>query len=129
MKRDIYRLEYIFPKVALERLWRKISTEQGLSEWILGNVRIDPENEVTFVWEDGEEVHAKMRILESGHRVQFRWHELPGVYFELTINQSEITGDTILNVFDSAEPHEVSSNKEIWEIQIHRLRTALGIRS
>lgn len=128
MKKEVYRLEYIFPMVSVPRLWRRISTELGLKAWIMGQVHINASGEVTFIWEDGERMTAQQEVVVPERKVRYCWLEGASGYFELEISSSELTGDKLLTITDFAEPSELESSRELWDIQIHRLRSIMGIR-
>lgn len=128
MEKEVYRLEYIFPKVSQLRMWRRISTELGLKAWLMGEVSINASGEVAFVWEDGERMTAQREIVEPERRVRYRWTSGSSGYFELEINPCELTGDQVLTITDFAEPQELDSSRELWDLQVQRLRSIMGIR-
>lgn len=128
MKKEAYKLEYIFPKVSIPRMWRRISTELGLKAWIMGEVSINAKRQVSFVWEDGEHMTAQMEVVVPERKVRYHWTSGATGYFELEISPSELTGDKLLTITDFAEPQDLDSSRELWDIQVQKLRSIMGIR-
>lgn len=122
-----YQLEYIWENVAPERLWRMVSTEDGLNEWITGRVVFEGD-QVQFHWSEYECAVAEMEIVQPGQRIRFRWQDEDG-FFDLLIRPIELTGDTLMVITDHAEPDERESSIEIWQQQTTTLRRVLGLRA
>lgn len=109
-------------------LFQYISTPSGLSEWFADNVNSRGEL-FTFFWDDSEE-KAKLISKRSGERVKFRWldedDEESDYFFELKIQEDEITKDVSILVTDFAEEDEMDESKLLWENQISDLKHVLG---
>lgn len=107
-------------------LWKLISTPSGLSEWFADDV--DQRDDVyTFYWEKTPQTAE--RIGQSqGNYIRFHWTDEPDTYyFELRIDKSDLTGDTVLRITDFAEPAELSSGIELWNTQIEILTRRTGL--
>lgn len=125
MAKKEFRLEYTFENVSLERLWRRISTENGLREWITGQVSIRGDI-VEFIWGAGDVDRAHIDIIEAGRRIRFCWLNRD-TYFDLEILATELTGDKTLIINDFYEDDDPSSVIDIWNVQIDRLRRVMGL--
>ncbi|HZH70258.1 MAG TPA: START-like domain-containing protein [Flavobacteriaceae bacterium] len=121
------KFEIEFPiQVSPSLLYQYISTPSGMSEWYADNV--NSRGEVyTFIWDDVEE-QAKLLGKKNGERVKFRWLNDEGTdyFFELRIQEDEITKDVSLIIVDFSEEDEVDENKMLWENMISELKHVLG---
>lgn len=126
---DKIKYELEFPiHASTSMLYNYISTPSGLSEWFADNV--NSRGEVfTFIWDDSEE-KAKIVSKRTGERVKFRWLDEDGndsdYFFELKIEEDELTKDVSIVVIDFAEEDEVEESKLLWENQIADLKHVLG---
>jgi len=121
------KFEIEFPiQVSPSLLYQYISTPSGMSEWYADNVNSRGEI-YTFIWDDVEE-QAKLLGKKNGERVKFRWLNDEGTdyFFELRIQEDEITKDVSLIVVDFSEEDEVDENKMLWENMISDLKHVLG---
>jgi len=121
------KFEIEFPiQVSPSLLYQYISTPSGMSEWYADNV--NSRGEVfTFIWDDVEE-QAKLLGKKNGERIKFRWLNDEGTdyFFELRIQEDDITKDVSLIVVDFSEEDEVDENKMLWENMISELKHVLG---
>lgn len=107
-------------------LFNYLSTPSGLSEWFADDVNIRDKRYYTFVW-DGSEQTAEVIKSTVSKNIRFRWMDGPeDEYFELEIQQDELTGDVALVITDYAEENEVEETKQLWETQVQTLKTAIG---
>jgi uncharacterized protein YndB with AHSA1/START domain len=121
------KFEIEFPiQVSPSLLYQYISTPSGMSEWYADNVNFRGEV-YTFIWDDVEE-QAKLLGKKNGERIKFRWLNDEGTdyFFELRIQEDEITKDVSLIVVDFSEEDEVDENKMLWENMISELKHILG---
>lgn len=126
MKEKI-KFEIEFPiQVSPSLLYQYISTPSGMSEWYADNVNSRGEI-YTFIWDDVEE-QAKLLGKKNGERIKFRWLNDEGTdyFFELRIQEDEITKDVSLIVIDYSEADEVEENKMLWENMVSELKHVLG---
>lgn len=126
---DKIKYELEFPiHASTSMLYNYISTPSGLSEWFADNVNSRGEF-FTFIWDDSEE-KAKLISKRAGERIKFRWLDEDGneseYYFEIKIQEDEITKDVSIVVIDFAEEDEVEESKLLWENQISDLKHVLG---
>ena len=126
---DKIRYELEFPiHASTSMLYNYISTPSGLSEWFADNVNSRGEF-FTFIWNDSEE-KAKLISKRTGERIKFRWLDEDGsdseYFFEIKIEEDEITKDVSIVIIDFAEEDEVEESKLLWENQISDLKQVLG---
>ncbi|MBO4961325.1 MAG: SRPBCC domain-containing protein [Flavobacteriales bacterium] len=119
-------IEY-FIKASPEMLYQYISTPSGLSEWFCDVASAKGQN-YTFSWTGGGEENAKMIARRQDSLVRFRWEEDAGssYYFEMSINQDELTGDVLLSVTDFVYKGDEDSAIQMWNASIQNLKTLLG---
>ncbi len=126
---DKIKYELEFPiHASTSMLYNYISTPSGLSEWFADNVNSRGEF-FTFIWDDSEE-NAKLISKRAGERIKFRWLDEDGneseYFFEIKIQEDEITKDVSIVIIDFAEEDEVEESKLLWENQISDLKQVLG---
>ncbi len=109
-------------------LFQYISTPSGLSEWFADNVNSRGEF-FTFIW-DGSEEKARLSSKKTDEKVKFRWIDEDNndtdFYFELRIQEDEITKDVSLVVTDYAVEEDMDEVKLLWESQISDLKHVIG---
>lgn len=127
MNTDQYQLEYTLMKVSQDRLWKMISTEMGLNEWITGEVSVSGDGLVRFQWTEEYYDEAQMEIVDPGKQIRFHWLSSED-FFDLCIHSEELTGDKVLTITDHASPTERAMSMEIWQQQVSTLCHRLGIR-
>jgi uncharacterized protein YndB with AHSA1/START domain len=109
-------------------LYPYISTPSGLSEWFADNVNSRGEF-YTFMW-DGSEENARLTSKKSGERVKFRWideqNKDTDYFFEIRIEEDEITKDVSLVIIDFAFEDEIEESKQLWINQLSELKHVIG---
>ncbi|MDO9153448.1 MAG: START-like domain-containing protein [Paludibacter sp.] len=127
MKKIKFEIEYTLKKGSLPILWNSISTPLGLSEWFSDGVTV-VDNEYTFLWDKNEQ-SAILLNLKSNSYIRFQWKEdiNTDFYFEMKIENIELTGELALFVTDFAEVSEIEETKLWWNHQIEILRRKTGI--
>ena len=126
---DKVKYELEFPiHASTSMLYNYISTPSGLSEWFADNVNSRGEL-FTFIWDVSEE-KAKLISKRTGERIKFRWLDEDGndseYFFEIKIEEDEITKDVSIVVIDFAEEDELEESKLLWENQISDLKHVIG---
>lgn len=125
MKRVKLDLEFIFrasPKI----LYQFFTTPSTLIRWFCDEVDIQGDT-YTFVWSGSEEVAELVDDIEE-ERLRFKWEDADDEeeYFEVRMNRSPVTGETILEITDFCDDDEVDDQRQLWESQIKRLRQETG---
>lgn len=107
-------------------LYNYISTPSGLSEWFADDVN-SRSDKFSFIWEGAEEVAYLVRS-KADEYVRFKWEEdqEDKYFFEIKIQEDELTGDVSLIVTDFAEEDEMEEAKDLWETQLEELKHVIG---
>ena len=123
-KKVLYTLEYPV-RCSPGILFEFLSSPSGLQEWFADQV--DSRDGVyTFGW-NGTEETADLLELEENKFIRFHWSHAPkGEYFELAIDRSEVTNQTILIIKDFAEKKDIKDQSRLWEYQVKDLFHRLG---
>lgn len=60
--------------------------------------------------------------------LRFRWidAEAPNEYFEFRIQESPVTGETVMELTDFCDANEVKDQQRYWETQIQKLQKETG---
>jgi len=124
MSKQIFTLE--FPvRCSPSILYEFLSTPTGLSEWFADKVD-ERDGTFYFGW-DGSVEKAEVVESESDKFIRFHWLAAPaGEYFEMRIEKSEITNQTILVIKDFAEKKDIKDQTLLWDHQIKDLFHRLG---
>ena len=124
VKLEKIELEYIF-RASPAILYQFFTTPSCLIRWFCDEVDIT-EDKYSFSWDGYPEVATLLEDVEN-ERLRFKWDESEeGAYFELRMSKSPVTSETILEITDKQEPHEVAEQKLLWESQIKQLRQETG---
>ncbi|MCF8429935.1 MAG: SRPBCC domain-containing protein [Bacteroidia bacterium] len=115
-----------FPiKASPALLFNYISTPSGLSQWFCVDVDIR-NNLFKFKWE-GEELSADLIKKVNNKSMKFKWtNSEKDEYLEFDINVDELTDDVALIITDYAEESEEKYTYQLWESQIHDLKSCIG---
>jgi uncharacterized protein YndB with AHSA1/START domain len=123
-KKQLFSIE--FPvRCSPAILYDFIATPSGLQEWFADKVD-EWDGEYHFTW-SGSVEKAKVLDKENEKFIRFRWITAPKEeYFELRIEKSEISNQTVLIVKDFAEKKEIKDQSQLWEYQIKDLFHRIG---
>lgn len=126
MVKEAFQLEYVFKKVSTHLLWNLISTPSGLSEWFADDVD-ERDGLFTFHWNKSSQKAIRV-AKNNGVYIRFRWQDDPETsYFEMRIDRSDLTGDTVLRITDFADASDKNSSVELWNSQIEILSRRTGL--
>lgn len=127
MKKEKIHLEYLLNPSSKNLIWSAISTPTGLEEWFADKV-ISDDKRVTFFWGKTEQRTAEIIAIRAYSYIRFRWQddENERDYFEIRMNNNELTNDYVIEIVDFAHPDEVDDLKELWTSQIDTLRRTYG---
>lgn len=122
-----FHLEYLLRGSSKNLLWEAISTPTGLEEWFADKV-VSEGNTMIFHWGKTEQRSAEVVAQRLFSFVRFHWmdEDEASVYFELRMSCNELTGDYGLEVIDFADAEDVDDMKELWELQVTKLRRLGG---
>lgn len=127
MKREKVHLEYMLNATAKNIIWSSISTPSGLESWFADKV-ISNDKIVSFYWGKTERRDAEIIAIRAFSYIRFRWldDENEREYFEIRMNNNELTNDYMIEITDFTEEDEVNDLKELWDSQIDTLRRTCG---
>jgi uncharacterized protein YndB with AHSA1/START domain len=124
MSKQIFTLE--FPvRCSPSILYVFLSTPTGLSEWFAD--KVDERDGIFYFGWDGSVEQAEVIERETDKFIRYHWLSAPdGEYFEMRIDKSEITNQTILVIKDFAEKKDIKDQTLLWDHQIKDLFHRLG---
>jgi uncharacterized protein YndB with AHSA1/START domain len=129
MRKEKIHMEYMLNGASKNILWSTISTPSGLETWFADKVNSDDKT-VEFVWGKTESRTAEIVNMRAYSFIRFHWtdeeDENQYTYFEIKMNQNELTNDIVLEVTDFAEPGEEDDIRELWDSQVDQLRRTCG---
>lgn len=106
-------------------LFEFLSTANGLQEWFADKVD-EKDNQFLFSWNGATDEAEKLEEVENEF-VKYRWDYYgPNEYFEFRISRSPVTNETILQVTDFADSHEIKDQEQLWNTQIADLKHRIG---
>ena len=106
-------------------LYEFLRSPAGLQEWFADRVD-ERDGMFSFSW-NGSDEEAELVDSEEDKFVRFRWsYQSKDEYFELYIDKSDITNQTILVVKDFAEKKDIKDQTLLWESQLKDLFHRLG---
>lgn len=123
-KKVLFTLEYPV-RCSPGILYEFLRTPAGLQEWFAEKVD-ERDGMFSFSW-NGSDEKAELVDSEEDKFVRFRWqYQQKDEFFELRIDKSDITNQTILIVKDFAEKKEIKDQTLLWESQLKDLFHRLG---
>jgi len=124
MSKQIFTLE--FPvRCSPSILYVFLSTPTGLSEWFAD--KVDERDGIFYFGWDGSVEQAEVIESETDKFIRYHWLSAPASeYFEMRIDKSEITNQTILVIKDFAEKKDIKDQTLLWDHQIKDLFHRLG---
>lgn len=124
MSKQLFTLE--FPvRCSPSILYEFLSTPTGLSEWFAD--KVDERDGIFYFGWDGSVEKAEVVERETDKFIRYHWLAAPaGEYFEMRIDKSEITNQTILVIKDFAEKKDIKDQTLLWDHQIKDLFHRLG---
>jgi uncharacterized protein YndB with AHSA1/START domain len=123
-KKQLFSIE--FPvRCSPAILFEFIATPAGMQEWFADKVD-EWDGEYNFTW-NGTIEKAKVLEKEQDKYIKFRWTTSPKEeFFELRIEKSEISNQTVLVIKDFAEKKDIKDQSQLWEYQIKDLFHRIG---
>lgn len=123
-KKVLYTLEYPV-RCSPGILYDFLRTPAGLQEWFADKVD-ERDGVFSFSWNGTEDI-ADLLESEDDKFVKFRWdHQAKDEFFELRIEKSEVTNQTILIIKDFADKKDIKDQSRLWEYQVKDLFHRIG---
>lgn len=124
MERKQVKMEFPI-KASPSLLFNYISSPSGLSQWFCNDVDIR-NNVYKFKW-DGEETSAELLKKVNNKSMKFKWlNTAKEEYLEFDINVDELTDDVALVITDYADEGDEKNTFQLWESQVHDLKSCIG---
>ena len=124
MKRVQIQMEFIF-RASPAILYSFLTAPSTLIRWFCDEVDIQ-DDVYTFSWDGAEEVAELVDDIEE-ERLKFHWEDAdPNEYLEFKMYKSDVTNETILEIYDWCDEDEVEEQKDLWESQISKLKVECG---
>jgi len=130
------KLTIEYPTTAHSRkiVWEMISNAAGLQKWLADTVTEDGDV-MTFTWghpwTERDTKQSKIIDIEKYDHIRMLWdyHEdTPDAYWEMRIEQSDLTGLLNLLITDyAADDDEESDLRGIWDDNLERLHRVSGL--
>lgn len=117
-------MEFLF-RASPTIIYKFLTTPSCLVRWFCDSVDIQ-EDTFTFEWNGSEEVAYMIDDIEE-ERIRFQWEDAEdNEYFELRMEISPVTNETILSLTDFCDEDEVDDQKQLWSNQMDELRREMG---
>ncbi len=123
-KKLMYSLEFPI-RCSPAILYDFLSTPVGLQEWFADKVD-QRENTYFFTWNGNTDTALILERLENEF-IRYRWdHQNKDEFFEFSIEQSQVTNETILRVTDFADKTDQKDQERLWNSQVSDLKHRIG---
>lgn len=132
MKRKKITIEYPLSVKSPNIIWGLISNAAGLQKWMADYVS-EENSSMTFTWGEAwtEQDTKVSRVLgkEEFRYIRLQWEHEHGddEYWELRIEESELTGELNLVITDFSDDDETEYMKDMWSDNLDRLHNISGL--
>ena len=132
MERKKVTIEYPLAAKSPAIVWRLISSAAGLQKWMADRVSDDGAT-MTFTWgelwtgQDERVSHVIDRRKFSHIRLKWDADHGEGEYWEMRLEESELTGNLALLITDFADADEEDSLRGLWSGSLNRLHRVSGL--
>ena len=131
MTKQKIEIEYPLATKSPNIIWEQISSAHGLERWIADHVT-EEDGVFTFTWGEPwtEQDIRKAELVElvKYHHIKLHWQEEDDEsYWEMRIEQSDLTHNLNLFITDFAEDDDADGLRILWESNLDRLHRACGL--
>jgi hypothetical protein len=96
-----------------------------LIRWFCDEVDIQDDT-YTFTWDGADEIAELIDDIEE-ERLKFQWEDADeNEYLEYKMYRSDVTNETVLEIYDWCDDDEVDEQRDLWESQINTLKQECG---
>ncbi|MBO4443913.1 MAG: hypothetical protein J5814_03990 [Bacteroidaceae bacterium] len=111
-----------------EVIWSAVGTVEGMSAWLADSIVEEEDGILTFTWGKHESRRAELVSRRLKHYVRYHWlDDNPKTYFELRINQSELTHNYSLEITEVSSEDDAEGLQQLWEAYTEKLHRTTGI--
>ena len=132
MGKQKIEIEYPLTTKSPNIVWEQISSAHGLERWLADHVT-EQDGVFEFTWgepwteQDVREAHLIEYVKYDHIRLKWVDEEDNDDYWEMRIEQSDLTGYLNLLITDFAEDDDADGLKILWESNLDRLHRASGL--
>ena len=125
-------IEYPLNTKSPNIVWELISTAAGLQKWMADYVE-DFGEVIKFTWGEPwtqqDTKFSQILKIEKHKCIRLKWddHEEEGIFWEMRIDKSDLTGMLSLIITDHAEEDDTEYIKELWEKNLKKLHRVSGL--
>ena len=132
MHRHILKKEYPLSAKSPKIVWDMISNAAGLQKW-LADVVTEEGDKFIFTWghpwTERDTKVSKVLEVEKYNYIKLKWdhqEDTPDAYWEMRIEQSELTGHLNLLITDYVDMEDVNDMSDLWDANMERLHRVSG---
>ena len=132
MHKHILKKEYPLSAKSPKIVWDMIGNAAGLQKW-LADVVVEEGDEWTFTWgqpwTERDTKVSKLLELEKYDHIKLKWdyqEDDPEAFWEMRIEQSELTGNLNLLITDYADAEDIDDLNDLWDANMERLHRVSG---
>jgi uncharacterized protein YndB with AHSA1/START domain len=117
-------------------VWEALTEESALREWLAAEVEIDPREggELVCRYEDGEERHGEVELVDEAERLAFHWRREGGEPSRVEFLVDAVADGTRLTVIETARRRadlsimasQIGPSAAGWGARLGSLRLVLG---
>ncbi|MCR4583772.1 MAG: SRPBCC domain-containing protein [Prevotella sp.] len=113
-------------------IWELISSAHGLERWLADHVT-EEDGLFTIIWGEPwtQQDIREARVIEcvKNERIRLKWQDDDddSTYWEMRIEQTELTGQQHLLITDFAEDGDFDGLQLLWDDNLNRLHRASGL--
>ena len=132
MGKQKIEIEYPLTTKSPNIVWEQISSAHGLERWLADHVT-EEDGVFEFTWgepwteQDVRQAHLIEYVKYDHIRLKWVDEEDNDDYWEMRIEQSDLTGHLNLLITDFAEDDDADGLKILWESNLDRLHRASGL--
>ena len=123
-QKTMYTLEFPI-RCSPTILYEFLSSPVGLQEWFADKVD-QKDNKYFFSWNGSVDTAEVLEQFENSY-IRYRWdYQDDNEFFELRVEQSPVTNETILRITDFADKNDIKDNERLWTTQVNDLKHRIG---
>ena len=106
-------------------LYEFLAAPVGLQEWFADKVD-QRDHKYHFTWNGNTETALVVAEMENEY-IRYRWENGNAAeFFEFRIEQSQVTGETLLLITDFADKNDIKDQEQLWKTQVSELKHRIG---